>query len=438
MVIRNVKLIFSTNVLILSCSVITSLLGAWALGAEGRGDLALITMWPHLCMLFVSFGLPHAHRYWAARAPERISELFSNTIIFTLIAGCLTIGLAELSIPHFVGERSPEVMWMLRLFLLNIPLILLFELLRGLLEGARRFGWLGAARLIFFCVQAGGYLVLWMGGWLTVKSAVVILAAGQIVATSLVLIAAWIELRPRWHLSRSVWRDELHYGLRGYPGMITEYTILRLDQLMLAGVASSFIIGLYAVAVALSEITSTLASSVADAMMPEVAASAQSTETVQMLAKSLRLTIYAHLLALIPFWFAAPFILRVIYGESFAAATGTLRLLLLASVVWSAGTIVISGLNGFGYPGLATVARVASALMTLGALLLLIPRWGMMGAATASLIGYSVMLCVALFWLAQRQNSLWDSLRPRRTDINFARLKQFFKSPFAPPRRLEF
>jgi len=57
------------------------------------------------------------------------------------------------------------------------------------------------------------------------------------------------------------------------------------------------------------------------------------------------------LLILVPLWIAAPFILRFAYGTAFVSVTNVLRLLMLASVVWSAGAIVISGLNGLGHPG---------------------------------------------------------------------------------------
>jgi len=425
--IRNVKLIFSTNALMLLSGVVTSLLSAWALGPAGRGDLAVVVLWPNAYAMLVEIGLPQAHRYWAARRLESTSALFSNAVCFTLVVGCIALGLAEWIIPHLVGERSPEVMWLVRLYLLVVPVALCFDLMRGLLEGARRFGWVGAARVTYFGVQAGGYLALYFGGWLTVASATYVMIASAVSAMLLSLVGVWRELRPSWGPSRSALGTALRYGVRDYPGVVTEFTTLRLDQFMLGGMASSVAIGLYFVSVRLAEITATLASSVADALMPEMAASKRADEATRLLARSLRLTLYAQLCLLIPLWVAAPVVLRVVYGEGFLAATATLRLLLIASVIWSAGAIVISGLNGFGHPGLSTVARLAAATVTVVALLYWLPRRGIVGAALASLAGYSVMLVVALFWLLRRrQLGLWECLRPRWDDIPLARLKLSF------------
>jgi Na+-driven multidrug efflux pump len=89
--------------------------------------------------------------------------------------------------------------------------------------------------------------------------------------------------------------------------------------------------------------------------------------------------------------------------------------------VWGWGSIVISGLRGFGYPGLSTLARFSGAVVTGIALIILLPRLGITGAAIASLIGYCAMLAVALsIFIRRRQLSLWDCLRPQRRDIRFA------------------
>ena len=117
MIVRNVKLVFVANALILFCGVVTSLLSAWALGPAGRGDLLVVTLWPPVCALLVTFGLDQAHRYWVAKDPDCASTLFSNAILFALTVGPITVALSELVIPHVVGGRSPEVMRLVRIYL---------------------------------------------------------------------------------------------------------------------------------------------------------------------------------------------------------------------------------------------------------------------------------------------------------------------------------
>jgi O-antigen/teichoic acid export membrane protein len=428
MFIRNIKMVFSTNALALVCGLLTSLLSAWALGPAGRGDLLIVMLWPPVCALLATFGLTQAHRYWAAKDPSCVSMLFSNAILFSLVVGLGALALAEVIIPHLVGQRSPEVMWLVRIYLLNIPAALVQFLMIGLLEGSRRFGWAGSSRLITFVVQAASYLVLWLLNHLTVETAAFSAMAGQFAAMFLSLFAVWRQLRPSWQPSWLQWRNAVHYGLRGYPGTVADFATLRMDQLLLGGLASSTAIGLYFVAVRLSEITAILAGSVADAVMPEVAAAKHSDRADNLLARSLRLTVYTHLIVLVPLWLAAPHILRIVYGPSFSAAGGTFRILLVASVVLTAGGIAVSGLNGFGHPGLSTIARVSSAVVTVVALLTLLPRLGIAGAAIASLLGYSVMMIVAFIALMrQRECSMWSYLKPRSSDLPLTQLRSLWR-----------
>lgn len=418
MLTRNIKLVFSTNALMLSSGVVTGLLSAWALGPAGRGDLMVVLMWPAIFSMVAQFGLPQAYRFWIAKRPECVSALFANAVIFTLAMGLITLAVAEALIPHLIGERSPEVLRLSRIYLLVIPVLMLTDLSRGMLEGARRFKWVGALRLILFGVQLVTYIILWFMGQLTVASASYTMVFSLVASLVVSLIAVWLELKPKWSPSRAELRNSLRYGIRDYPGILTEFVNWRLDLMMLVGMASSPALGLYVVALRLADITTTLAGSVGDALLPEVAASKNADEATRIVARSLRLTLCAHLLILVPLWIAAPHILRFAFGEGFVPVTNVLRLLMFASVVWSAGAIVISGLNGLGHPGLSAIARIAAAIVMVVALLTWLPSRGIQGAALSSIVGYSVMFIVALFWLLRRrQITLWECLRPRWDDV---------------------
>jgi len=416
---RSAKLIFLTDITIMAATMISSLVGARALGPAGRGDLLVIVLWPPVIAMIAGLGLPTAYRYWMAKEPQRVSRLFSNAVVYTIIVGLIAVTLADVIVPHLVGTRAPQVMTLVRIYQINIPAALFLDLMRGLLEGTRRFGWAGAARLIFFGIQGLGFAGLWVGGHLTVTTACFIMIAAQASSMLLALIAVLYQLRPSWRPDWTEFRNSLRYSLRDYPGVVADYTTLRLDQLMLGGMASNVSIGLYVIAVRLSEMTTLAADAIADALMPEVAASGTAKRAELLTARSLRLAIYMHLLLLGPLWLGAPSILRLLFGEGFVPATSAFRWLLVAAGVWSCGSILISGLRGFGHPGVSTLARFSAAVVTGVSLLVLLPRMGITGAAISSLLGYTVMLAIALVGFAKMRGlSLWKNcLRPQRRDI---------------------
>jgi O-antigen/teichoic acid export membrane protein len=405
-------------------SVVTSLIGARALGPAGRGDLLLITLWPIVIAMLIEIGLPNAYRYWMAKDPTRVSALFTNAIIYTLVLGAISFVVGDVFIPRLIGQRTDEVMLLVRVYMINIPGVVLLSLMRGLLEGTRRFGWSGAARFTFFVVQATGFAILWFAGRMTVTTATFTMIAAQTVAMTIAVIAVLRELKPRWEPSWREFKTSMSYGLRDYAGVLADYTTLRVDQLMLGATAANSAVGLYVVAVRLSEMTTFVASAAADALMPEVARSGKDDEPEALLARMLRLTMYLNLIVLVPLWLLAPTMLRILFGPSFVEAASAFRWLLVAAIAWSASSIVIRGLQGFGYPGLTTIARFFSAGVSVVALIVLLPRMGITGAAISSLIGYSVLFVVSLFALIQRRRlGFWHYVRPRRHDIPMAQLR---------------
>src|SRR2546422_5227399 len=153
-------------------------------------------------------------------------------------------------------------MLLMRIYMINIPAVIFLDLMRGLLEGTRRFGWAGAARLIFFGVQAVGFAGLCLMGHLTVANAAFTMILSQASSMLLALIAVRHQLKPRWQPCWTEFKTSMHYGLRDYAGGVADFTTLRLDQMMLGGMASSTAIGLYVIAVRLSEVTTFVAGGV--------------------------------------------------------------------------------------------------------------------------------------------------------------------------------
>jgi Na+-driven multidrug efflux pump len=70
-------------------------------------------------------------------------------------------------------------------------------------------------------------------------------------------------------------------------------------------------------------------------------------------------------------------------------------------------------------------------------LLWLLPFWGMIGAAVSSILGYTVMLIIALISIVRTQKiGLWEFLRPRRDDVSLSQIRSVFKFPLIEPSKV--
>jgi amino acid adenylation domain-containing protein len=428
---KNLTVIFLANAFALLSGVITSLLTAWALGAEGRGDLAVIVLYPNIVALAVGLGMPHGTRYFVASEPQRIPSLFPNAVYFALSIGLVALAAAEFIVPSLVGERSEMVMWLVRAYLINIPCALLYDMMAGMLEGAKQFRWAAVSRIFFFGIQCVAYTVLWMTDNLTIANAAFTMVVAQVANTTSAFLSVLLVLKPGWKPNFQIFKDTVLFGIKYHLGVVTSFTTLRLDQMLLVGMATSIEMGLYVIAVRLSEIMTVLASSVSEVLMPEIASSKDG-RSMHLLMRSLRQTIYVFIILMVPLLVLAPYLLQYAFGTEFLAASSALRILLVASMVWSAGAIVNSGLNGLGYPGLSTLSRLSSAVITVITLLVWLPKYGILGAALSSLAGYSAMFFVALFWLMRKQKlTLREIFHPQKKDIPMKEISSILRRPAA-------
>ena len=171
----------------------------------------------------------------------------------------------------------------------------------------------------------------------------------QTVAMGVASIGVSRQFRPRWQPSWPDCKRTMNYGARDYMGNLADFTTLRLDQLMLGAMASNVAIGLYVMAVRLSEVTNLAGGAIASALMPEVAAASTQEAAEALWATSLRMSVYIQTLVLIPLWVGAPYALKFLFGEEFVPATSALR-----CCCWPPQSGVGFGcdqrLASFGYP----------------------------------------------------------------------------------------
>jgi len=87
-----------------------------------------------------------------------------NAVIYTMAVSLISIGLAYLIVPHLVGERSPRVIMLLRIYQVNIPAALVSILCGGCWKVAADVGLAGAARAELVCNSSDRFCGLWLAG----------------------------------------------------------------------------------------------------------------------------------------------------------------------------------------------------------------------------------------------------------------------------------
>jgi O-antigen/teichoic acid export membrane protein len=199
-----------------------------------------------------------------------------------------------------------------------------------------------------------------------------------------------------------------------WPLMVSSLAVIlymRIDVVMLRSMKGDAAAGIYAAAVKLSEISYFLPVALGSSLLPALLrARAAGRE-----AYGVRLQQYFDLSAAIAYGLAlpcallAPWAVRLVYGEPFAGAAPVLALHVWASVFAFVGVARANFLMNEGLNRLHLAATATGAVLNIALNLVLIPRYGPMGAATATLLAQAVVTWASSFvfpatrWIAPMQ-----------------------------------
>jgi O-antigen/teichoic acid export membrane protein len=301
--------------------------------------------------------------------------------------------------------------------MLLLPPTLLGDYLRSLLAARHDLRSVAISQSVQALAQLLGALLL-----------VLLLRQGPIGAVWAVVLGGWCgfvwtlwvarrlgRLRPR--LDREVLRPLLGLGLRGHVGNVVQTFNYRLDVFIVQGFLGQAAVGLYQTGVFLAEIVWYLPNAVSAALLPQVAATGSSRETPRVVRHTLLLTTLAAIGLLAVAWPGLA-LLRPIY----LPAVAPMAVLLLGVVALSVHKVLASDLSGRGWPQYPSFTSALALIVTIGGDLLLIPRFGIIGAALASTLAYTIQTLVLLRIYTRVAQVRWQELLiPRRDDLRLYR-----------------
>ncbi len=228
------------------------------------------------------------------------------------------------------------------------------------------------------------------------------LANGIQVAAELVSLRAdGVSVIPRY--DREAWRLLLRSGVPGATLSLAQMLTFRVDRYLVGFFLTPEAVGLYSVAAAVPELLRVPCVALSNSFFYRVASGMAQPADFAALRRWF-IAVAAGLSAVTAV--IAPVGIRLIFGEEYLDAVGTLRVLLLAEIgvsVFQLDGFTLSGLNRIGQAArAATVGLVVVTVLDLW----FIPAFGIGGAAWASVLGYSAMGASAAVLLRRYEASV--------------------------------
>lgn len=393
-----------------AAAVLTSPLLARALGAEGRGEMSAVLAPAVLTSLLATAGIPDALTYFIAKSARHARSITLGGIRVSLMVGVASFliltALSPVLLRNVAGQRGLFIS-----ICALMPLTLAVGAMRGSAQGLQLFNVVNRERWTAVGFRVVALIVFYVTGHLDVFWAVWITWVCGLVA-GLVYLPMILRL-----LSASREKSPLpviKYGLHAWSGNVAGMLVFRLDQILLAVLVMPVEVGYYSIAVALAEVPQAVIGAIRQIVISRSAGGSGA----DVVARTNRVALVLSVLAMAAGAVLAPLFVPLIFGNDFAGAVPVTQILLVATLPASLTTVVGAGLLGAGRPLLATVGQVIGLVITVVALVALVPTFGALGAAYASLVAYAgtaVALCVAFTRVTQTAGR--ELLVPTRADV---------------------
>lgn len=386
--LRHLALSMGTKLAMIALRLLRNVLLARILGPSERGLFALLSTLPDLLSAATSGGLNSAVGYQAAKQRD-MGLLLTQVLVY----GCLLAGLLTLVCVLLVREFGSDLEITVQLGLLAWLLLLavpMTVLKSGLLTLHNASGGVGAFNALRLTESLAPLLLFlglfWMWRDEALEAALISWLCG--IALVLVLGLWWLRrqhpLALRW--DRGGQRELLSYSAKSHPDLLFQQVILRSDYLFIGAMLGSTALGHYAMASAAAELLLIVPEAVTTPLMKRLLQQDAGMERLTPLA--LRLTATVMLGACLSMALIGQWLIVTLFGADYAPAYPALLALLPGLLGLCYASILRLDLLGKNRPGTVSLLMGAGAALNLVLNVLLIPTWGIVGAAAASSIAY--------------------------------------------------
>lgn len=266
----------------------------------------------------------------------------------------------------------------------------------------------GQALVLISIVQTAGAVALWLGAWLLLQRglplvSVVRLAIGLTIVSSaatLLAVRPLIDWQSPARFARELLVGDARFSAGIFTAQIAGTLVNQGDRMLVAAMGSTGMAGLYALCVNVTNKSVAAVAAINSFVLPHAAglqASGRADATAGLVHALERAVAVLLVPVIVPGLLLAGTFLRLWLGD-FATAelTTSFRILLIAFAILAFAVPISNVLVGSGISHLSARYSWLTAVVVFALMPFAVPRFGLVGAAVAILIGYSTSLLFAV------------------------------------------
>jgi len=419
---KNTLITVITRVLQLILGIGTSIIIARILGPEGKGIYSLAILLPSLLVTFANLGIGSASVFYIGKKQYSPKEIFGANIIFTGLISAFALIVGLIIVFFFPQKLFPGVpKECLFLALSLIPFQFFSSFVINILLGLQKIKKYNFIQLIQNFVFLFLIVIFLLGLHFGVKAVII----AEILSLFVGSIILFIETKKEtngliFSLKKSILKDFFSYGLKAYFANILGFLHYRIDQFMLNIFLNPTAVGIYSVAVGISEKLWLIPQSASTILFPKVSSETDEKSLKEFTPLVCRNILWTTIFLSLILYLITPWLIVLLYSKQYLNSIVPFRILLIGAITLAGSKIIANDLAGRGKPMINTYVGIISTSLNIILNFLWIPKFGIIGSAWATSVSYSVTLLIKIIVYSRISgNRIVDIIFIKKSDLKY-------------------
>lgn len=408
---------FGTQILLMISGMAAGIIVARLLGPELKGQAALLGLVAQALFMVCSMGMGSAFSYFIARKRFEARQIMTAAMACSVLFGSVGLILFYGTLPLHRSVWSGIPMQLLFLSSILALGYIYTGYISRILVGYGRIYEMNAGDLTRSLVNLLATIAfVWIISW-GVAGYLAAQFAALIAQTLLIMWFLRRDLRPTPFWREGLVREGFSYGLKSHALLLINFLNYRVDMLLLKHFADDTAVGYYSLAVGMAELMWLVPNAAVAPLFAEVAQSEAADRSVMTLRTVRWSLIFLLVLTVAGILLGRPFI-SLLYGREFLPSFLPFLGLLPGICLFPIFKLLTVDLAARGYPGYGTIASAVALVTNVVANVLLIPKWGTLGAALSTSISYSCMALISLIFFKKNTGfSIGEIIIVRKSEV---------------------
>lgn len=388
--------VVNTKIIVLVLGLIGTVFISRGLGADGRGMLAALLIYPQLLVSVFEGGMRQATMFFLGKKKASEGEIISALFTFTLFSSFIGYISALYLIYQSVDTNINLTLMVIASIVL--PLSLMVSALRGVFLGKQKIQKFNSLAWVEKIIYAIGVILLFSFESINVFSVIMLTVISSFV-NLLIGLYFFIKEKPEFGCFKiSLMWEMLKVGfIYGLAFFFIELNY-KVDILLLSHLSTNVELGQYTLSVKLGELLWQLPGAVVVVLLSK-GVNNSSEQMIPLVTKTARITLFVSILFSIFLSIGSFVLVEPIFGDDFSTAPIIISTLIPGLVFMVLFKTVNSHFAAQGNPMFALKIMGVAVLINIILNYLLIPQYQAIGAAVASSISYisATIIAVRMF-----------------------------------------